>query len=493
LSIVARKEQTLYALDEPLYARHADSGTEHYPTMNETTLISVHTNKRGPLSATPYLVLITGVAALGGLLFGYDTAVISGAIGLLQSHFGLSATATGWAASSALAGCVFGAAAAGKGSDRYGRHRMLLLSAICFLISAVGTALAANFTLFIVFRIVGGLGIGAASVASPLYIGESAPAKWRGRLVALNQLAIVSGMLIIYMVNYRIHLSGTLEWNQNLGWRWMFASGLVPSVLLLGLLVVVPETARFLLMHGRREEAERVAARTGADTYLEILEAEERPATTTRHTRRVLTIGLILAILQQVTGINVFLYYAPIIFNRATHSSDASLFQTILLGAVNVVFTVLAMVLVDRAGRKPLLLTGSLGMMVCLVPMGFAIMNGSSSSLLLLFVFVYIACFAFSVGPVTWIVLSEIFPSDLRAKAMALCTAVLWIANFAVSQTFPMLDENRSLISHFGHGFPFFLYGGFCFVEVCFVWRYLPETKNRSLEEISSWWSTRDA
>jgi len=309
----------------------------------------------------------------------------------------------------------------------------------------------------------------------------------------LNQLAIVSGMLIIYMVNYRIHLSGTLEWNQNLGWRWMFASGLVPSTLLLGLLFLVPETARFLLMHGRRGEAEIVALRTGADTYLEILEAEERPATSSRHTRRVLTVGLVLAVLQQVTGINVFLYYAPIIFNRAIHSSDASLLQTVLLGAVNVAFTVLAMMLVDRAGRKPLLLTGSLGMMVCLVAMGFAIMNGSSSSLLLLFVFVYIACFAFSVGPVTWIVLSEIFPSDLRAKAMALCTAVLWIANFAVSQTFPMLDENRSLISHFGHGFPFFLYAGFCLVEVCFVWRCLPETKNRSLEEISSWWSTKDA
>jgi len=461
--------------------------------MNEATLISVDAHKNNRLSGRGYLVVITGVAALGGLLFGYDTAVISGAIGLLQDHFSLSAAATGWAASSALAGCVLGAAAAGRGSDRYGRHRMLLLSGICFLISAVGTAVASNFTLFIFFRIIGGLGIGTASVASPLYIGESAPAKWRGRLVALNQLAIVSGMLIIYMVNYRIHLSGTLEWNKNVGWRLMFASGVVPSVLLLSLLFFVPETARFLLMRGRREEAERVAARTGADTFQEILEAEGQTATTTSHMRRVLTVGLVLAILQQVTGINVFLYYAPIIFNRATHSGDASLLETVLLGAVNVVFTVLAMALVDRAGRKLLLLTGSLGMMVCLVAMGFAIMNGSSSSLLLLFVFVYIACFAFSVGPVTWIVLSEIFPSDLRAKAMALCTAVLWIANFAVSQTFPMLDENRSLISHFGHGFPFFLYAGFCVVEVCFAWRCLPETKNRSLEEISSWWGTKDA
>jgi SP family xylose:H+ symportor-like MFS transporter len=460
--------------------------------MKGTTLISVAGEKNRDISGKLYLVLITGVAALGGLLFGYDTAVISGAIGLLRDHFTLGAIATGWAASSALAGCVLGAAAAGKGCDRYGRHRMLLLSGICFMVSAIGTALASSFAGFIVFRIIGGLGIGAASVASPLYISESAPAGWRGRLVALNQLAIVCGMLVIYLVNYRIHLSGTLEWNQNAGWRWMFASGIVPSALLLGLLFVVPETARFLLMQGRREEAEAVAARTGADTFLEILGAEQNATPTTGHMRRALTVGLVLAILQQVTGINVFLYYAPIIFSRVTHSGNAALLQTVLLGVVNVVFTVLAMALVDRAGRKPLLLTGSFGMMACLVAMGFAIMQGSSSAWLLLFVFVYIACFAFSIGPVTWIVLSEIFPSEFRAKAMALSTAVLWITNFLVSQTFPMLDENRVLIAHFGHGSPFFLYAGFCAAGIYFVWRYLPETKNRSLEEISSWWSTRE-
>ena len=459
--------------------------------MSDSISISVDIPKGNRISGSLYLILITGVAALGGLLFGYDTAVISGAIGLLKDHFVLSAAATGWAASSALAGCVLGAAGAGKGSDIYGRHRMLLLSGACFLVSAIGTALASNFTLFIVFRIVGGLGIGAASVASPLYIGESAPARWRGRLVALNQLAIVFGMLLIYMVNYRIHLSGTLAWNQNVGWRWMFASGIVPSALLLGLLFVVP--ARFLLMQGRREEAERVASRTGADTFLEILEAETPQANTTKQMRRVLTVGLVLAVLQQVTGINVFLYYAPIIFNRVSHSGNASLRETVLLGAVNVLFTILAMALVDRAGRKPLLLFGSLGMTICLAAMGWAIMHESSSAWLLLFVLAYIACFAFSVGPVTWIVLSEIFPSEFRARAMAICTAVLWIANFVVSQTFPMLDENHTLVAHFGHGFPFFLYAGFCIVEMCFVWHSLPETKNRSLEEISNWWNSKDA
>jgi MFS transporter, SP family, xylose:H+ symportor len=458
-------------------------------TTEPTALSSALASRNRRLSSTLYLILITGVAALGGLLFGYDTAVISGAIGLLQVHFALTAAATGWAASSALAGCVLGAALAGNGNDRYGRHRMLLIAGVCFFVSAIGTALASSFTVFILFRILGGVGVGTASVTSPLYIGESAPAKWRGRLVALNQLAIVAGMLIIYFVNYRIHLSGTPEWNQTLGWRWMFASGIVPSALLLGLLFVVPETARFLLMHGRRQEAERVAARTGAETLEEIMEAEEQQPATTTQLRRVLTVGLVLAVLQQVTGINVFLYYAPAIFGRVTHSGDVSLRQTVVLGAVNVVFTVLAMFFVDRAGRKPLLIAGSLGMALCLLAMGWAIMHESASAWLLLFVIVYIACFALSVGPVTWIVLSEIFPSAFRAKAIAISTAALWFANFIVSQTFPMLDENRTLVAHFGHGFPFFLYAGFCIAEIWFVWRNLPETKNRSLEEISRWWS----
>lgn len=461
-------------------------------TAGEALLISVD-DPRKRISGTFYLVLITGVAALGGLLFGYDTAIVSGVIGLLRDHFGLSAMETGWAASSALAGCVIGAAGSGIGCDTFGRHRMLLLAGLCFLFSAIGTALAPSFSVFIAFRIVGGLGIGAASVASPLYIGEASPAKWRGRLVALNQLAIVFGMLLIYMVNYSIHGSGTPAWNQSVGWRWMFASGIAPSALLLGLLLGVPETARFLLAHGRREEAERVAARTGADTFEEILEAEIQEPSSTRHLRRVLSVGITLAVLQQVTGINIFLYYAPIIFNRVSHSGDTALRQTVLVGAVNVIFTIVAMVYVDRTGRKPLLLFGSLGMTICLVAMGWSIMQGNSSALLLLLVIAYIACFAFSVGPVTWIVLSEIFPSDVRAKAIAVSTAALWVSNFAVSQTFPMLDESPTLIAHFGHGFPFFLYAGFCLVEIGFVWRSLPETKNRSLEEISNWWKTKEA
>jgi len=441
-------------------------------------------------SAPIYLTLITCVAALGGLLFGYDTAVISGAIGLLQIHFHLTPAATGWAASSALAGCVLGASLAGFTSNVFGRHRLLVLSGICFLLSAIGTAASSGFQMFILFRILGGIGIGAASVISPLYIGESSPARWRGRLVAVNQLAIVFGMLVVYLVNYRIHLSGTELWNEISGWRWMFGSGMVPSILLLVLLFTVPETARFLLSKGRRSEAERVAARIGPDALNEILFAEQQPEVRSRHTPRILVLGISLAVLQQVTGINVFLYYAPSIFAQVTRSTNVALLQTVILGAVNLIFTVFAMVLVDRAGRKPLLICGSAGMAISLLSTGWAITHATSSLLLLILVLAYIACFAFSVGPVTWILLSEIFPSHLRAEAMAISTAALWIANFVVSQTFPMLSQSPAVIAHFGRGFPFYIYALFCFIEVWLVAQFIPETRNRSLEEITRWWST---
>lgn len=460
---------------------HADNLPQDMPpTMHQKTA-----------SETLYLLLISSVAALGGLLFGYDTAVISGAIGLLQSHFSLSPVAVGWAASSALAGCVLGTGVAGLGGDRLGRHRLLQISASCFLISAVGTAVAPSIAWFIAFRIVGGVGIGAASIASPLYISEISPKRWRGRLVSLNQLAIVIGILSIYAVNYRIHLYGSALWNETTGWRWMFASGIFPSLLLLGLLFFVPETARFLLMHGRRAEADEVSRRTGSELLEDILEQPIRAQASQEKLSKVLWIGIVLAVLQQVTGINVFLYYAPEIFKHLSRSGDVAMLETIFVGIVNLLFTVIAMFLVDKAGRKPLLIGGSLGMGICLSAMGFAAMRSDTGAWLLAFVLGYIACFAISVGPVTWIVLSEIFPAHHRARAMAVATATLWLANFVVSQTFPVLDQNPTLIQHFGHGFPFFLYASFCLLEIGFVARFLPETKNRSLEEISSWWSAK--
>jgi sugar porter (SP) family MFS transporter len=443
------------------------------------------------LSGILYLVVISSVAALGGLLFGYDTAVISGAIGLLQSHFSLGAAAAGWAASSALAGCVLGSAVAGLGGDWLGRHKILHISAFCFLASAVGSALAPSIAWFIAYRVVGGVGIGAASIASPLYIAEIAPKKWRGRLVSLNQLAIVFGMLVIYVVNYSIRLSGSTSWNEDIGWRWMFASGVFPAILLFGLLFLVPETARFLIMHGRTAEAEAVALRIGGARLDDDLATHVMAPASREHLAKVLWLGITLAVLQQVTGINVFLYYAPEIFNHISHSGNTDLLETVFVGAVNLLFTIVAMAVVDKAGRKPLLIGGSLGMGVCLVAMGAAAMRSDTGAWLLAFVLGYIACFALSVGPVTWVVLSEIFPAHFRARGMAIASAALWLANFAVSQTFPMLDQSRTLIRHFGHGSPFFLYACFCALEAWFVWRNLPETKNRSLEEISAWWSAK--
>ncbi len=458
---------------------------------------------RGAVSSniqTGFVVAITSVAALGGLLFGYDTAVISGAIGFLQVHFGLDPTRTGWAASCALAGCALGALAAGPISDAFGRRKVMFLSGAMFLISAIGTALAQSFARFVVFRMLGGLGIGAASMASPLYISEIAPVCWRGRLVALNQFAIVSGMLLVYFVNYQIAQLGGDLWNQSTGWRWMFASGALPSALLLVLLFLVPETPRFLAFKGRHVEAAAVAQRIESGSSVEIaVQAIEKKAGETDFRSllepsavRVISIGVLLAVFQQITGINVFLYYAPKIFAQFGSTTNAALLQTVLVGAVNLAFTVIAISTVDRIGRKPLLIGGSAGMGVCLAAMGLA-GNSSIGAWQLAFVLGYIACFALSVGPVTWILLSEIFPTRIRGRAMAIATVSLWAANFLVSQTFPMLDENKFLITRFHHGFPFFLYALFCVLEVVFVWVEIPETKNRSLEEIARSWDLKGA
>jgi sugar porter (SP) family MFS transporter len=437
----------------------------------------------------------TAVAALGGLLFGYDTAVISGAIGFVQAHFDLNAVETGWAASCALAGCALGAIVAGALGDRLGRRNVLIVSAVLFLVSALGTALAGSFSAFVIYRALGGAGIGAASFASPLYIAEIAPARWRGRLVAVNQLAIVLGILLIYFVNYLIAAHGNESWNQATGWRWMFASGALPALLLLGLLFVIVESPRFLAARGRLSEARRAAALihgAAGDAEIDAVVAEVRGEQGppirlfTPPMRRLTLIGIVLAVLQQVTGINVFLYYAPEIFKHLGAGSQAALWQTVLVGAANLLFTFAAMAFVDRLGRKPLLIGGSIGMGLCLVAMGVAAWHQAFGLSLLGFILGYVACFALSVGPVTWILLAEIFPLQIRGRAMGTATVALWIANFVVSQTFPMLDQNPVLVGLFHHAFPFFFYAGFCAIEAVFVWRCLPETKNRSLEEIGA-------
>ncbi len=445
-----------------------------------------------------YVMLVCMVAALGGLLFGYDTGVINGAIGPLEKHFSLDANWKGWATGCALVGCAIGAAVAGVLSDWVGRKKVLILSAILFFVSAVGTALPKSIAAFIIYRIIGGLGVGAASMSSPMYIAEISPARIRGRMVSVNQFAIVSGFLVVYFVNYFIALQGDEIWNVQTGWRWMFASEALPALLLLVLLFFVPESPRWLTKQSRSDEALEILTRVDGAQYAqaELLEIKDAIAHESGSIRQlfqpgmkiVLVIGIVLAVLQQVTGINVFLYFGTEIFKKMGSETNAALLQTVVVGVVNMSFTIIAIWTVDKIGRKPLMIIGSSGMGLSLLGMGLMAYFQKTDLWVLLFILGYIACFALSVGPVTWVILSEIFPTRIRGRAMAIATVCLWVANYVVSQTFPMMDENNWLLEKFHHAFPFWLYGIFCVVLVIFVWWFVPETKGKTLEAIEKHW-----
>jgi SP family xylose:H+ symportor-like MFS transporter len=413
------------------------------------------------------VALLSGIAALGGLLFGYDTAVIAGAIGFLRQHFALDAAATGWAASCALLGCLAGAGGAGFVADRLGRKRAILLSGALFTVSGIWSAIPSTIGEFTVARIMGGIAIGTASVVCPLYIAEIAPAERRGRLVTFNQLAIVIGILVVYFVNYFIARLGNEQWNATSGWRWMLGSEALPAAVFFALALFIPESPRWLIQRGHTEEARMP-----------------------RGLRRAFLIGAVLAVLQQITGINVFMYYAPEIFKQLGAGTDAALLQTVAVGAVNLLFTLVALRTVDRTGRKRLMIIGATGMGICLLGLGGAAYASVLDVWVLTFVLGYIACFAMSLGPVVWIVIAEIFPNRIRGRAMALATLLLWGANYVVSQTFPVINENPDLVRMFHHAFPFWLYAAFCAVTVLFVWRVVPETKGLSLEEIESLWKS---
>jgi MFS transporter, SP family, xylose:H+ symportor len=448
-----------------------------------------------------YVVAICLIAALGGLLFGYDTAVINGAIGFLETHFKLDAAMKGWASSSALLGCVLGVMIAGAFSDRLGRKKTLVLAGALFLVSSIGTAVPQTLAQLVAFRILAGVGVGVASMASPMYIAEVSPARIRGRMVSVNQFAIVTGMMVIYFVNYYIARQGDLSWQVTSSWRWMFASGIVPSALFLGLLLFAPESPRWLVKQGRSAEARGILQRIDGERFAaeEMRSIEETISHETGSLRqllqpglrRALWIGIALAILQQVTGINVFLYFGTEIFKKLGSSTDAALLQTVVVGAVNLLFTVVAIWTVDRLGRRPLMILGAAGMGACLVAMGLAAQMQTTALWTLAFILGYIACFALSVGPVTWVILSEIFPTKIRGRALSVATFCLWSANFVVSQTFPMMDANAGLVQRFHHGFPFYLYAGFCLALVALVALWVPETKGHSLEEIESLWTRR--
>jgi sugar porter (SP) family MFS transporter len=453
-----------------------------------------------------YILPVCLVATLGGLLFGFDTGVISGAIEPLTARFGLSDFMKGWASGCVLVGCAAGVLLVGPVSDRYGRRLAMFLAAAMFLASAIGTALPNDIVTFIVFRILGGLGIGIASISTPMYISEITPAHIRGRLVAVNQIAIVGGIALTSVINYFIAKSGDQAWLTETGWRWMFGIGILPAMLFSLLLMPIPESPRWLIEKKREDEARRILEKVGgkefARTELDgIKEAISQESGTwgelfSARLRLPLVIGVLLAILQQVTGINVFMYFGATIFKTMSSSTgvDAGLLQQCIINGTGVLFTLIAIASVDRWGRKPLMLVGSAGMGISLLAMGVMAQTltdpAAVSGWMLFFIVLYIACFGLSVGPVVWVILAEIFPTAVRGRALGLATFFLWTADYAVTQTFPLMDAKDSwFVAHFNHAFPFYIYAAFCVVLIWVVWRLVPETKGRSLEEIERSWS----
>lgn len=450
-----------------------------------------------------YITGITLVATLGGLLFGYDTAVISGAEKSLQAFLiqsqGLSTWVHGATTSSALIGCIIGGALSGLFASRLGRKKSLMVAAALFFVSALGSgypeflffkhgeASIGLLWMFNFYRIIGGIGVGMASAICPMYIGEIAPANIRGRLVSINQFAIIFGMLVVYFVNWGIASGKTLEWINSIGWRWMFLSEAIPAGLFGLLLFTVPETPRYLTLVKKEEEALKVLTKiNGVEKAKEILSdikntVEHHSAKVFSYGKTVIIIGVLLSVFQQFVGINVALYYAPRIFESMGVAKDASMMQTVVMGLVNVVFTVLAILTVDRWGRKPLLMVGSIGMAVGMFAIsGLAYFQVIGISTLV-FIIVYTASFMMSWGPICWVLISEIFPNKIRGRAVAIAVAAQWTANYFISSTYPSMME-------FSGAFTYGFYGVMSVLSFVFVWRMVPETKGKTLEEMEHLW-----
>jgi SP family xylose:H+ symportor-like MFS transporter len=528
----------------------------------------------GGSSNSKFVIGLTLVATLGGLLFGYDTAVISGAVGSLQSFFidslhessekadlviwqyrltviiviiiidlAISAiliklfrrqkglvysiflfiltalvlfynfrnpaildeetanSIKGFTISSALIGCILGGSIGGFVSRKYGRKNGLVLAALLFAISAIGSSIpeklnifgVENIIAFIIYRIIGGVGVGLASMLSPMYIAEIAPSSIRGKLVSWNQFAIIFGMLIVYFVNYSIALTGDDQWLVDTGWRWMFASETIPAILFLILLFFVPETPRFLVMKNKEASALELLTKLDSKSKAKLILEEIKESLKVKdapwlsYGGLLIIIGIFLSVFQQFVGINVVLYYAPEIFRNMGSGTDVSLLQTIIVGAVNLSFTILAIFTVDKFGRKPLQIIGGLGMAVSMIALGFSFYLKSVGIGALVFMLIYTASFAMSWGPVTWVLLSEIFPNKIRG-AMSIAVAAQWVANLIISWTFPIMNDNSWLTEKFNHGFAYWIYGIMGILAALFVWKLVPETKGKSLEEIESIW-----
>jgi sugar porter (SP) family MFS transporter len=448
-----------------------------------------------------FIWLICVAAAMGGLLFGYDWVVIGGAKPFFERYFNLTnAAQKGWANSCALIGCLVGAMVAGALSDKFGRKRLLILSAAMFVVTSLGNALAPTFGVFVMWRMLGGVAIGLASNLSPMYIAEISPAESRGRLVAINQLTIVIGILAAQFINWLlVHdlPAGSSDefirtsWYGQAGWRWMFALTAAPSLLFFVGMFFVPESPRWLVKNGASGRARGVLARIGGEAYADI-EVQNVQATLAgeeiQHVRfadlleprmrRVLLLGVVLAVFQQWCGINVIFNYAEEIFKAAGYDISDVLKNIAWTGSVNLAFTFVALGVVDKGGRRPLMLLGAAGLAIIYTVMGLCYHNGVKGLPMLLLVLAAIGCYGMSLAPVTWVVISEIFPNRIRGAAMSVAVTSLWIACFILTYTFPFLKDNL------GPAGTFWLYAGICVLGFLFILRKLPETKNKSLEDI---------
>lgn len=455
-----------------------------------------------------YIFAITLVATLGGLLFGYDTAVISGAEKSIEAYLihplDLGAFIHGATVSSALIGCIIGGALSGLISNRLGRKKSLLIAALLFFLSALGSGFPETlfFTegeptigllmVFNLYRILGGIGVGLASAVCPMYIGEIAPAGIRGRLVSFNQFAIIFGMLVVYFVNWGIANGQSIEWINSIGWRYMFASEAIPAALFGFLVFFVPESPRYLAMNSEDGKALSVLEKINgtkerAQSILNEIKGtvtEKTKANLFSYGKKVIVIGILISVFQQFVGINVALYYAPRIFESMGAAKDASMLQTIIMGMVNVIFTVVAIMTVDKWGRKPLLITGSIGMAIGMFAVSILAFNDIISIATLVFIIIYTASFMMSWGPICWVLISEIFPNKIRGQAVAIAVAAQWAANYFISSTYPPMME-------FSGGLTYAFYGLMAVISALFVWKMVPETKGKTLEEMEGLWKKK--
>jgi len=446
-----------------------------------------------PQTNVAYVTYLAATAALGGLLFGFDVAIITGAGPFLTQRFGLGDLSLGWAYSSLLFGCVIGSAAAGRLTDRHGRKSILLAVAGLFALTSAATGLAPSFAFFVLARLAGGLAVGAASILSPMYVAEVSPPAVRGRMCTLYQLSIVVGILVSYCINYALRDAGAANW------RWMFLTGIIPSVIFFALLLRAPETPRYLAIAGRNGEALAILERIGGREAAEFEMAEIRASLseTSRAgwrdllrpgTRRAVWVGFCLAILVHVSGINTIIDYAPAIFKSAGWKIDAALFSTFLVGLTNFAFTLVSFWVIDRRGRRPVYIAGSLGMTAALLMLTLAALTGRfQGGVVLALILLYLAFFASCIGPVFWTLLAEIYPNRIRGAAMSVPVLTQWIANAVVVLFFPLAFHRLGKAATFG-----FL-AAMALAQALFTRFFVPETGNATLEEIEQVWKAAGA